>query len=111
MGTALWSWLAIRLMGGHAGFVAIFAVEALLAAIRSAAFLVPNAIGVQEAAYALLGPLFGVAPPMALAVSLLRRARDIVLGVPLLLAWQLAEGGNALSGNAIPALGDDRNHV
>jgi hypothetical protein len=43
-----------------------------------------------------LGPLFGLPAPIALALSLLKRARDITLGVPILLAWQLAEGGHAL---------------
>jgi hypothetical protein len=30
---------------------------------------------------------------MALALSLLKRARDIVLGLPALAAWQLLESG------------------
>jgi hypothetical protein len=30
-------------------------------------------------------------------VSLLRRARDIVIGVPVLLAWQAMEGRRALA--------------
>jgi hypothetical protein len=29
---------------------------------------------------------------MALALSLLKRARDLVLGLPVLAAWQLLEG-------------------
>ena len=48
----------------------------------------PGALGVQEAGYALLMPLFGLPAEMGLAVSLLKRARDIVIGVPVLLAWQ-----------------------
>jgi glycosyltransferase 2 family protein len=57
---------------------------------------VPGAIGVQEAAYAVLGPVFGLAVPAALALSLLKRARDIVLAIPILLAWQAEEGRHAL---------------
>ncbi len=95
-GTASWSWIAIHLMGGRTGFLAVFAIEAILCAVRSAAFVVPNAIGVQEGAYAMLGPLFGLPLPMGLALSLLKRARDIVLGVPVLLSWQVAEGGHAM---------------
>ena len=49
---------------------------------KSAAFIVPNALGVQEAAYAMLAPLFGVGAEFGLAVSLLKRARDIAVGVP-----------------------------
>ncbi|HEY3638145.1 MAG TPA: lysylphosphatidylglycerol synthase domain-containing protein [Rhizomicrobium sp.] len=109
LGTVGWAWLAIRLIGLTLPFTSIVAIEAILSGIRSAAVFVPGAIGVQEAAYALLGPLFGLAAPVALALSLLRRARDIALGVPILLAWQLAEGGHALrtSRNAARLVGED----
>jgi hypothetical protein len=36
---------------------------------------------------------------MALAMSVLKRARDIAIGVPVLLIWQGAEGRRALSGS------------
>jgi hypothetical protein len=58
---------------------------------------VPNALGVQEAAYALLTPLFDIGAEFGLAVSLLKRARDIAVGVPILLIWQGLEGRRALS--------------
>ena len=45
----------------------------------------------QEAGYAGLGEIFGVPPELSLAVSLVRRARDIVVGVPILLVWQFVE--------------------
>jgi hypothetical protein len=46
-----------------------------------------------------LGALFGFAPETGVAISLLRRARDVAVGVPVLLAWQAVEarriGGSA----------------
>lgn len=51
---------------------------------------------VQEGAYALLGPLFGLPVEAALALSLLKRARDITIGVPVLLSWQLVESRRRL---------------
>jgi putative membrane protein len=96
LATALWAWFAVRLIGKPLPITSIVAIEAILYGIRSAAIFVPAAIGVQEAAYALLGPLFGLPAPAALALSLLKRARDITLSVPILLIWQLAEGGHAL---------------
>jgi glycosyltransferase 2 family protein len=90
-------WLSVRLIGGHMSFFSAIAIEALLAALRSATVFVPSAIGVQEAGYAALMPLFGLGPEVGLAVSLLRRARDIVIGVPVLLAWQAMEGRRALA--------------
>jgi hypothetical protein len=38
-----------------------------------------------------LAAVFGVPPEAALSVSLLRRARDMALGIPILLAWQATE--------------------
>ena len=73
------------------GFGDAVAIEALLAAVSAIGFLVPASAGVQEAGYVGLGAIFGVPPDIALGVSLVRRARDILVGVPCLLLWQLAE--------------------
>jgi putative membrane protein len=96
LATAVWSWIAIRLIGRHIAFPSVLAIEAILSAVRSTAFIIPGAIGVQEAAYAVLVPVFGLPAPIGVAISLLKRARDISLGIPVLLTWQLAEGGHAL---------------
>lgn len=95
MGTALWAWLAVYLIGHRLSFPFVFTIESILCAIRTAAILIPGAIGVQEASYALIGPLLGLAAPAAVALSLLKRARDVALGVPVLLVWQLAENRRA----------------
>ncbi|HEY1300130.1 MAG TPA: lysylphosphatidylglycerol synthase domain-containing protein [Stellaceae bacterium] len=93
LASAVEVWLALRLAGAPLGFGAVLAIESLIYAARSIAFAVPNSLGVQEAAYLLLGAGFGLTPPLALALSLLKRARDLCIGVPALGAWQLAEGG------------------
>ena len=62
-----------------------------MSAAAAVAFLVPVNAGVQEAGYAGLGAVFGVPPEIALGVSLVRRGRDIVVGVPILLIWQFIE--------------------
>jgi len=90
------SWVAVRLMDFQVSFFSIVSIEALLYAIRTAAAVVPNALGVQEAAYAMLMPFFGLSASAGLALSLLKRARDITIGIPILLAWQAAEGRQAL---------------
>jgi len=69
----------------------VIAIESLLYAVRSIAFAVPSALGIQEGVYVLLGIWFGFGPEIALALSLLKRARDLVIGVPALLAWQILE--------------------
>jgi putative membrane protein len=91
------TFIAFRLAGGNIGLLNAVALEALLCTIRSIAAFVPAAVGVQEAGYAVLAPLFGLPAEMGLAVSLLKRAREIVLGVPALLYWQSVESRSALA--------------
>jgi putative membrane protein len=86
-------WVALRFAGASLGFATVLVIESLLYAARSIAFAVPNAVGVQEGAYILLGANFGLTPETALALSLLKRARDLTIGVPALVAWQLLESG------------------
>jgi putative membrane protein len=89
--TGVAGWITYHLLGVPIDFDDALAIEALLAAASAVAFLVPVNAGVQEAGYAGLGAIFGVAPELSLAVSLVRRARDLALGVPILLIWQLVE--------------------
>jgi putative membrane protein len=91
------AWIAFRLIGSHARWPAVLALESLVYAARSAAPFVPNALGVQEAAYAALAPLLGIGADFGLAVSLIKRARDIAIGIPVLLIWQAVEGRRALA--------------
>jgi putative membrane protein len=97
---AVATWIVFRLIGARIDLTAVIAIESMVYAARSAAVLVPNALGVQEATYALLAPLFGVGAQYGLAVSLLKRARDIAVGVPILLIWQGVESRRALAAAA-----------
>jgi len=97
--SAIGTWIAFQLIGARVDLASVMAIESLVCAARSAAVLVPNALGVQEAAYAVLAPLFGVGAEFGLAVSLLKRARDVAVGVPILLIWQAVEGRRALAGS------------
>jgi uncharacterized membrane protein YbhN (UPF0104 family) len=91
LGTGLVGWVAYRLLGADIDLGSVLAIEALLQVLLTAAFLVPGAIGVQEAGYASIGAAFGLPPELSLGVSLLRRARDLALGIPILLIWQILE--------------------
>jgi len=90
--------IAFRLVGAPISLADAIALEALLCTLRSIAAFVPAAVGVQEAGYAMLAPLFGVPAEMGLAVSLLKRAWEIVIGVPSLIYWQSVEGRAAVRG-------------
>lgn len=96
------TWVMFRLMGGHISLISAIAIEALLGGLRSAFVFVPSAIGVQEVGYATLAPLFGLPPELGIAASLLKRAREITIGIPVLLAWQAMEGRHALARATIP---------
>ncbi|MDE2014713.1 MAG: flippase-like domain-containing protein [Alphaproteobacteria bacterium] len=94
---AFGTWLALTLIGSPLSFLDAIAIESLIGAARSAAVFVPAAIGIQEAGYAVLVPLFGLPADIGVAVSLLKRAQQLAVGAPILLGWQLAEGGHALA--------------
>jgi putative membrane protein len=90
-GSGVVSWVGLRLMGVAAPLWALLAAESLMYVVRSVGFMVPAALGVQEGAYVLIGPLFGLAAQDMLALSLLKRGRDILVGAPILIAWQALE--------------------
>lgn len=105
LASAAGAWIALRFAGVSLGLNQVLAMECLIFAIRSAAFAAPMAIGVQEAGYALVGPLFGLPPNVGLALSLLKRARDLAIGVPALLIWQTHEARRLIT-NAPDATSD-----
>lgn len=76
------AWVALRLLGHPIGVAQAIMLECAVFALRSAAFMVPGALGLQEGAYAVLAPLLGIPPAAALGVSVLKRGREVVMGVP-----------------------------
>lgn len=84
-------WFALWALGLESGFTTAVILESAALAIRGAAFLVPGAVGVQEGGYILLGNLLGIPGEIALALSLVRRMRELALGIPALISWQLLE--------------------
>ena len=89
-------WVALWFAGQPLPFGSVMVIESMVYAIRSTAFLVPNSVGVQEGAYILMGGVFGLGPEMALALSLLKRARDLAIGLPVIALWQAIEGGRLM---------------
>jgi putative membrane protein len=85
-------WLTLRLMHHGLGLAQSIVIDSLLNALRTFAFAVPGALGIQEAGYIALGALFGLSPDVAIALSLLRRGRDLGIGIPGVLIWQIVEG-------------------
>lgn len=83
--------LGLSLLGHPLALADIVAMEAFIMALRSAAIIVPAGLGVQEGAYVVIGGLLGLPPEVALALSVLKRGRELLFGVPGLIAWQMIE--------------------
>jgi putative membrane protein len=85
--------IVFAFMGHPVGIGEALVIESLLHAVRGAAFAIPSALGAQEGALVVLCAAFGIPPEQAIALSLVKRAADLVLGVPGLLGWQMLEWG------------------
>jgi putative membrane protein len=85
------TWLALRLIGQPGDVRMAIVLESLATAVQSAMFMVPGGLGTQEGGFVLFGAAVGLSPQASLALSLARRMRQVVLGLPALLSWFWAE--------------------
>lgn len=85
------TWLILDLIGAPISAAGALAIESLALAARSAVFVVPGGVGVQEGALMLLAAPFGIAAPVALSLGLIKRMREVVVGAPAVIAWSIAE--------------------
>ncbi|HEX3651704.1 MAG TPA: lysylphosphatidylglycerol synthase domain-containing protein [Rhizomicrobium sp.] len=86
------TWLVFWLIHRTVALAPALVIDSLVGALRAVSFFVPGALGIQEGGYVLLCGLFGLSPGTALALSLARRARDLLLAAFVLPSWQWAEG-------------------
>ena len=84
-------WLALFLLGSRVGWSGALVLESLSQALRSASFFVPSGIGVQEGGFVVFGSLLGIRPDITLSLSLVRRLREVLFGLPFLVSWQWLE--------------------
>ncbi len=89
---AVQTWLTLRFLAVPVSLGGAVVLDSLTAGVKAVAFFVPASLGVQEGMLILVGAIFGVAPSAALALSLVRRARDLLIGVPTLGSWRLRHG-------------------
>ncbi len=86
------TWFILYLLKYEISPSAALMIESLSQALRSATFIVPAGIGIQEASLVLLGGIAGLNLELAIALSLAKRFRDIAFGLPVLMSWQWTEG-------------------
>ena len=85
-------WLVTWCLGQSFSVIDAFIIECLSSGVRAAAFMVPAALGVQEGGLILFAGLFGLPAEMGLAISLSKRVRELLLGLPGLFFWYWVEG-------------------
>ena len=85
------TWLALWLLGVPVTLAEALVIEALSNAVRSAAFLIPGALGAQEGGILAVGLVYGLTPETALALALIKRGRELAVSLPALGAWLLEE--------------------
>jgi putative membrane protein len=83
--------LVFWLLGNPLPLGDALALESLGQAARAAAFAIPAGLGVQEGALVLVAVALGLPAEHALARALVKRVREVALGIPALLSWQAAE--------------------
>jgi putative membrane protein len=85
------TYIALRLMGQDIALLDAIMIEGLLSAARTVGFLLPAGLGIQEGALLLLCGWAGVPGHVALALALVKRARELGVGLPGLVAWAVLE--------------------
>ena len=81
----------LALLGHPVSLTDALIIESLAQVLRNAGFMLPGAIGVQEGAVVAVSALVGVPPAPALTMALVRRAREVLFGLPGLVAWRRSE--------------------
>jgi putative membrane protein len=84
-------WIALHALDLRATFISALILQSMVLTIRSAAFAVPGGLGVQEGGYLVVGNLLGIPGDAAFALSLIARVRELALGIPGLITWQIFE--------------------
>jgi putative membrane protein len=83
--------IGLHLLGVSVDFREALIIESLGQAARAVGFAIPGSLGVQEGGFVLVCALFGISPQTAIELSLLKRIREVALGVPALIVWQVVE--------------------
>ena len=95
--------ITLRLLGWIAGAIEIYVflwvigidstiqdvilIEAFSGVIRAIAFFIPAGLGVQELAFVIIGEYVGFSGAVSFSIALGRRVREILVGIPALIAW------------------------
>jgi len=85
-------WIALYAIGFPASYAKAYVLESVGQAITDVAFLIPGAFGVFEGGYVVVGAALGIPGDTAMALALIRRVREAVIGIAGIILWQWVEG-------------------
>ena len=106
--TASWAlgaaevWVILHTIGQPASPASCFVIESFAMVARSAAFAVPGAVGVQEGGFVLAAGLFGIPAEAAVALSVLKRVRELMVGGAGIAVWVWPKRRGRKSESATP---------
>ena len=83
-------WAAAYVLGHPITVMEAIFLKSLTSTLSDVAFVIPNAYGIQEGAFVVLGAMIDQPPDLMLAVSLSIRIRELIVDVPGLAIWQHA---------------------
>ncbi len=82
-------YLTLYFLGIPVGFKELWIIESLLQFVRAGSFFIPLSLGAQEGGLIVIFTSMGMAGPLGLAVSFVRRIRELVwIALGLLLGWK-----------------------
>jgi len=90
------TWVALFALGVHTSFTVALIVETAGQSVRSVFFIVPAGLGIFEGGMVMICSLLGISGDVALALSLIRRAREALFSGPGLIIWQFVEARRVL---------------
>jgi putative membrane protein len=88
--------LVLHFFGVDIGIGPGMIIESLGQAAKAVGFAVPGAVGVQEGGYVVVCRMLGISPEIAIALSLVKRLREVVLGIPGLALWHRTQARAAV---------------
>ncbi len=84
-------YLALYYLGYDPSFQELWIIEALIQLVRVGSFFIPMSLGAQEGGLILIFAAMGLTPDLGLAVSFVRRIKEMLwVSAGLLLGWTLA---------------------
>jgi len=84
-------WIALYALDLRATVANALILQSMVLTVRSAAFAVPSGLGVQETGYYFVGQLLGIPDYLAVTLALIARVRELALGIPGVITWQVIE--------------------